>query len=74
MKKNNNLIILRSLSKIGLAALRVGYGMADPDIIEQINKVRLPYNSNTLSQEFAARLLQNFSLIESQINLILTDV
>jgi histidinol-phosphate aminotransferase len=61
------------LSKIGLAALRVGYGMADPDIIEQINKVRLPYNSNTLSQEFAARLLQNFSLIESQINLILQE-
>jgi histidinol-phosphate aminotransferase len=73
LKNNNNLILLRSMSKIGLAALRVGYGMADPGIIEQINKVRLPYNSNTLSQEFAARLLQKFSLIESQINLILQE-
>lgn len=73
IKNHNNLIVLRSLSKIGLAALRVGYGMADPYIIEQINKVRLPYNSNTLSQEFAARLLQNFSPIESQIKLILQE-
>ena len=70
---HNNLIVLRSMSKIGLAALRVGYGIANPYIIEQINKVRLPYNSNTLSQEFAARLLQNFSLIENQIKLVLLE-
>ncbi len=73
IKNHNNLIVLRSLSKIGLAALRVGYGMADPYIIGQINKIRLPYNSNTVSQEFAARLLQNFSGIESQIKLILQE-
>jgi len=73
IKNNNNLIVLRSLSKIGLAALRVGYGMADPYIIEQINKVRLPYNSNTVSQEFAARILRNFSPIQDQIKLILQE-
>ena len=73
IKNHNNLIVLRSLSKIGLAALRVGYGMADPYIIEQINKVRLPYNSNTISQEFAARLLRNFSPIQDQIKLILQE-
>lgn len=73
IKNHNNLIVLRSLSKIGLAALRVGYGMADAYIIEQINKVRLPYNSNTVSQEFAAGLLQNFLPIEKQINLILQE-
>ncbi len=73
IKNHNNLIVLRSLSKIGLAALRVGYGMADPYIIEQINKVRLPYNSNTISQEFATRILQNFSPIQDQIKLILQE-
>ncbi len=73
LENNNNLILLRSLSKIGLAALRVGYGMADPFIIEQINKVRLPYNSNTFSQEISARVLQNFSPIEKQIKLILLE-
>jgi histidinol-phosphate aminotransferase len=73
IENNNNLILLRSLSKIGLAALRVGYGMADPFIIQQINKVRLPYNSNTFSQEISARVLQNFSPIENQIRLILLE-
>ena len=73
IKTNNNLVVLRSLSKIGLAALRVGYGMADPYIIEQINKVRLPYNSNSVSQEFSALVLQNFSPIEKQIKLILEE-
>jgi histidinol-phosphate aminotransferase len=73
IKNHNNLIVLRSLSKIGLAALRVGYGMADPYIIEQINKVRLPYNSNTVSQEFAARLMRKFSPIQEQIKLILGE-
>ncbi|MFQ5451902.1 MAG: histidinol-phosphate transaminase [Nitrospinaceae bacterium] len=68
LRKHNNLVILRSLSKIGLAGLRVGYGVADPVIIEQVNKVRLPYNSNTLSQAFAARLLENFSPVQKQID------
>jgi len=72
-KNHNNLIVLRSLSKIGLAALRVGYAMADPYIIEQINKVRLPYNSNSVSQEFTARLLRNFSPMEDQIKIILQE-
>jgi len=73
LPKHNNLIILRSLSKIGLAALRVGYGMADPRIIEQVNKVRLPYNSNTLSQLFSAKLLNRFSPIQEQIDRIIGE-
>jgi histidinol-phosphate aminotransferase len=70
---HNNLIVLRSLSKIGLAGLRVGYGMATPFIIEQINKVRLPYNSNTISQNFATRLLKNFAPVQKQIGMILAE-
>ncbi len=71
--QHNNLIILRSLSKIGLAGLRVGYGIADPVIIEQINKVRLPYNSNIISQTLAAGLLENFSPVQEQIDVILKE-
>lgn len=73
IKEHNNLIVLRSLSKIGLAGLRVGYGMADPFIIEQINKVRLPYNCNTISQDFATRLLKNFEPVREQIKMILSE-
>ena len=37
IEKHNNLVILRTLSKIGLAGLRVGFAIADPLIIDQIN-------------------------------------
>lgn len=73
LPKHNNLIILRSLSKIGLAALRVGYAVADPIIIEQIDKIRLPYNSNTLSQNLADRLLNHFAPVQKQIDALLVE-
>jgi len=73
MNGHNNLIVLRSLSKIGLAGLRIGYGIADPFIIQQLNKVRLPYNANTLSQTFAEKVLQNFTLVQTQIDRIIEE-
>jgi len=73
MAAHNNLVVLRSLSKIGLAGLRVGYGVADPLIIGEINKIRLPYNSNTVSQAFAEQLLRDFSPVERQIGVILKE-
>jgi len=73
IEKHNNVVILRSLSKIGLAALRVGFAIADPLIIDQINKVRLPYNSNTVSQTLAEHLVDHFDPVQKQINLILDE-
>ena len=73
IKKNNNLIVLRSLSKIGLAAMRVGFGVANALIIQEINKVRLPYNSNMLSQKFAEHLINNFQLVQKQIDYIIDE-
>ena len=70
MKKHNNLVILRSLSKIGLAGLRVGYGIFPSILANEINKVRLPYNSNSISQIAAAELLKNFSMVQEQIDSI----
>ena len=70
---HNNLIILRSLSKVGLAGLRVGFGIAHPRIIEEINKIRLPYNSNSLSQLFCEKALENFPALQTQIDHILAE-
>lgn len=48
--KNKKIIILRTFSKAySLASMRVGYMLAAPEIINVINKVRLPYNLNTVS-------------------------
>lgn len=73
LKIHNNLVILRSLSKIGLAGLRVGYMAASPLIAEQMNKVRLPYNSNTVSQTLASLLLNNFELVQKQIDTLIEE-
>ena len=54
-----NLIILRTFSKIfGLAGLRVGYGIADPQLVQALDKVRQPFNVDSLAQVAAARSLR----------------
>ncbi|NLI30800.1 MAG: histidinol-phosphate transaminase [Nitrospiraceae bacterium] len=50
IKRFPRLAVLRTFSKIGLAALRLGYLVADSGLITEVNKVRLPYNVNALSQ------------------------
>ena len=46
-----NLVVTRTFSKaFGLAGLRSGYGVADPEIIEQLDKVRLAFSVNNLAQ------------------------
>ncbi|UCF30889.1 MAG: histidinol-phosphate transaminase [bacterium] len=62
-----NLVVLRTLSKVGGAALRCGFMVAQPDLIEEVNKVRQPFNVGTLTQEAGTILLEHFHLIEKQI-------
>lgn len=50
VKKWDNLVILRTLSKVGFSALRIGIMVGNPSLIHQLDKVRLPYNLNTVSQ------------------------
>jgi histidinol-phosphate aminotransferase len=54
------IITLRTFSKAyGLAALRVGYGVADPDLIGYLNRVRMPFNVSTPAQEAALAALDD---------------
>jgi histidinol-phosphate aminotransferase len=50
LKKYDNLIFLKTLSKLGMASMRLGFLIGNPDIVAQLDKVRLPYNINSLSQ------------------------
>jgi histidinol-phosphate aminotransferase len=65
-----NLVIMRTLSKIGLAGLRVGFLIASEEIIEQVNKVRLPFNLNALSQAMAAEIMKHKALLRQHIRAI----
>jgi histidinol-phosphate aminotransferase len=61
-----NLLLLRTLSKIGMAGLRLGYAIAAPEWIAELNKVRQPYNLNALTQAVTPVLLAEATLLESQ--------
>jgi histidinol-phosphate aminotransferase len=58
-----NLVVLRTLSKIGLAGLRVGFLVAHPALVAEIENVRPPYNVGALNQRAAAWLLRNHAAL-----------
>ena len=58
-------IVLRTFSKLyGLAGLRVGYGVARPDLIDLMNRVRQPFNVNSLAQIGACAALGDHQHVE----------
>ncbi len=70
---NPNLLVMRTVSKLGLAGLRLGFIAGNKDIIEQLNKIRLPYNINCLTQLTAEFALNNQALFEQQTQQICKD-
>ena len=58
VKQGRNVIVLRTFSKIyGLAGLRIGYGVTTPEITNFLNRVRPPFNANSLAQRAALAAL-----------------
>lgn len=62
----DNLLVMRTVSKLGLAGLRLGYIAGNPLLIEQLHKIRLPYNINCLTQLSAEFALSNKALFDQQ--------
>ncbi len=60
LKKYPNFIVTRTFSKVyGLAGLRVGFGLMHPDVAELLNRVRQPFNVNSLALAAAAAALED---------------
>lgn len=58
LQKYKNLIVTRTFSKMyGLAGLRIGYGIADPEVIDILNRLREPFNINSIAQAAAIACL-----------------
>lgn len=65
-----NIVILRTFSKVhGLAGLRIGYGIADPQIIHDINRVRPPFNVNRLAQAAALAALEDEEHVQRTVRM-----
>ena len=61
-----NLVVLRTLSKLGLAGIRLGYLAGDPEWITEFDKLRPPYNVNVLTLAAADFLLEHLATLEAQ--------
>jgi len=66
LAEHPNLVVLRTLSKLGLAGIRLGYLAGRPQWIEQFNKVRQAYNVNALTQAAALFMLERLEVLEEQ--------
>jgi histidinol-phosphate aminotransferase len=65
LSKYPHVVVIRTFSKVfSLAGLRVGYAIADEDIIEQLYKVKLPYNVSLFSQIAAVEMLKSLEWVE----------
>ena len=71
--RHDNLVILRTLSKVGFAAMRVGFLIGQPGLVHELDKVRLPYNLNALSQLAAGFFLDHEAVFMEQIDAIVGE-
>jgi histidinol-phosphate aminotransferase len=61
-----NLMVMRTVSKLGLAGVRLGYAAAAPEWIHEFDKLRPPYNVSILTQFVADRVLAHVGALEQQ--------
>jgi histidinol-phosphate aminotransferase len=70
LERYDNLLVMRTVSKMGLAGLRLGLLCGHPLVISEIDKIRLPYNINVLTQVAAEFVLDNIDVLDQQAKLI----
>jgi histidinol-phosphate aminotransferase len=73
LNEYDQLLVMRTVSKMGLAGLRLGLLCGNNELISEINKVRLPYNINVLTQYTASFILKNAGFLDGQAEMIRAD-
>lgn len=68
-----NMVVMRTVSKIGMAGLRLGYVCGRPEWIESFNKTRSPFNISVLTEAVAIKLLQNKPVLDAQAAKVLKE-
>lgn len=61
-----NMVVMRTVSKLGLAGIRLGYMSAATELLEEFDKVRPPYNVNVLTQAAAEFVLDHVDVLDAQ--------
>jgi histidinol-phosphate aminotransferase len=69
VRKSANLVVLRTFSKVyGLAGLRIGYGLGPAGLLEEINKIRGPFNTSGVAQAAALAALEDREHVRRSID------
>jgi histidinol-phosphate aminotransferase len=71
LKRSPRLLLLRTLSKVGLAGIRLGYLIGAKALIAEFDKVRPPYNINVLSQCAAQFALEHSEVLKQQADILI---
>ncbi len=73
LARYSNLLVMRTFSKLGMAGLRLGFLAGSKAWLEQLEKLRLPYNVGVLTQLVAEKLLQHHDVLLQQAEQIKQD-
>jgi len=71
--RHPNLLMVRTVSKLGLAGLRLGVAIGPPDWMHELEKLRMPYNVNVLTAAAAELLLERHDVLEAQTRRIVEE-
>ncbi len=66
LPEHPNVVVMRTVSKLGLAGIRLGYMSAAPELLAEFDKVRPPYNVNVLTEITAAFVLDHAAVLDAQ--------
>ncbi len=69
----DNVVVMRTMSKLGLAGIRLGYLAGRPSWLNEFDKVRPPYNVNVLTQATASFLLDHVDVLDAQAAQLRTE-
>jgi histidinol-phosphate aminotransferase len=73
LERHDHLLVMRTLSKLGLAGLRLGFLAGHSQWIDELDKLRLPYNINVLTQISAEFALEQHAVFDAQVSHILQE-
>jgi histidinol-phosphate aminotransferase len=68
-----NLVVMRTVSKIGMAGLRLGYVCGRPEWIDAFNKARSPFNISVVTEAVSIKLLENKKVLDEQAAKVLAE-
>jgi histidinol-phosphate aminotransferase len=68
-----NMVVMRTVSKIGMAGLRLGYVAGRPEWIGAFDKARSPFNVNVVTEAIAIKLLENKKVLDAQAARVLAE-